>query len=51
MIGQVAFWVGLSAWVLAFLMLVLVALGILHSRRVSADATVLVGKGLTAAAA
>ena len=51
MIGQVAFWVGISAWVLAFLMLVLVALGILHARRVSADATVLVGKGLTAAAA
>ena len=41
LVGQVAFWVSIGAWALAFLMLMLVALGLLHSRRVSAGETVL----------
>lgn len=41
MIGQVAFWVGIAAWLLAFLMLTLVVLGLLHARRVPAGETVL----------
>lgn len=38
MIGQVAFWAGVAAFIMAALMTVLTALGLVHLRRVSPDA-------------
>jgi hypothetical protein len=39
--GTIAFWAGIAAFCLAFIMAVLVALGIWHARRVPADAELL----------
>jgi hypothetical protein len=41
--GAIAFWAGLSAFILAGLMLLLVGFGFWHSRRVKADAELLSG--------
>jgi hypothetical protein len=36
-IGEIAFWAGIAAFILAFIMLILVVLGYLHARKVSSD--------------
>jgi hypothetical protein len=49
--GQIALWAGIASFVLAGLMLILVALGLWHSRKVAADAEVLAPRRPTALAA
>ena len=44
-IGQIAFWAGIGAFVLAFVMAVLVGLGFWHARRIPAEAELLDAQG------
>lgn len=42
MFGEIAFWAGIASFVLAFLMAILVGLGLWHARRVEPDAEILI---------